>query len=446
MAFAHHLHDPCPHCPCGCAYFQDQFPGSTLSAHWSVDRGSASIAGAKLSLAANSAASCDVLSTDGTPYGAVLAAVNFPAGSAADAAVRLLTNYTDPDNYAFVEYRGDGTVHLGTRAGGTDTSGGTWFQADIPVLGPLWGGRTLTTPLPLQLCYRPDRIMGTAQYSPDGFDANLVGAGMSATIGSSKCGIATNAAATLGVIFKNFSLNLGADKNNSCAGCAPACGQWQYSDIDAVLSYHGLCNAAPGQFVLDLGGGLSAGVTGPYPPGPCSGCSHVAGEFTLEYCPWDASGADHDPAPWGNGQCYPGHPVPPTYYGEPSAPGGQCKWCYYGDTALCENDTLFQCGVGIWPATVGGVTTGGYFFQADLYISSLPIPNIYSSTVYNQDLWQAHYQSAVFPVSSNPNCTDPFAASEDGSITLNLSGKTILPWFGGQICGDPPATITLKMN
>jgi hypothetical protein len=172
MPFAHHLHDPCPHCPCGCIYFEDKFPGSALNGHWSVDRGSASISGSQLTLAADSALSSDVLSTDGTPYGVVLGGVNLPAGSPAGAAIRLLANYADPDNYAFAEYRGEGRVRCGVRSGGSDSYGGTWFQADVPILGTSLGGIPLTGPLPFQLCYRPDRIMATAQYRADGFDAS----------------------------------------------------------------------------------------------------------------------------------------------------------------------------------------------------------------------------------------------------------------------------------
>jgi hypothetical protein len=410
-----------------------------------VDRGSASIAGGKLTLAADSVLSCDVLSTDGTPYGVVLAGVNLPAGSAAGAAIRLLTNYTDPDNYAFAEYRGDGTVHCGVRSGGSDAYGGTWIQADVPILGTSVGGVPLTVPLPFQLCYRPDRIMATAQYRADGFDANLVGAGMSATIAGSKCSIATNAAAASGGIVQDFRLNMGQDKNAQCAACAPACGQWKYSDIDAVLSYNGLCNLAPEQFILDLGsGGLAAGVTGVMPDGastqPCDGCTNLAGEYTLEFCPWDASGTDHDPAPWGNGQCYPAHPVPPTYYGAPNVPGGQCKWCYYGETALCDNDTLFQAGLGIFPVIAGGNLN--YQFQVDLYIASLPIPNTYNSQFYNVMNWQAHYQSAVFGLAGYPNCTDPFGAGR--ALQLGLASSQIVPWFGGQICGNPWPSVTVR--
>ncbi len=445
MSFAHHLHDPCPHCPCGCVYWEDLFPGSSLNGHWSIDRGSASINGNQLTLAADSAFSSNVLSTDGTPYGTVLAGVNLPAGSSAGAAIRLLCNYTDPDNYAFAEYRGDGTVHVGTRNGGSDTYGGTWFQADVPILGTSLGGIPLTGPLPFQLCYQPDRIIATAQYRADGFDASQVGAGMTATIASSKCGIAANAAATLGAILCNFRLSQSAVKQAGCAACAPACGQWQYSDIDAILSYSGLCNLAPEQFILDLGsGGLAAGVTGVMPDGggtqPCNGCTGLSGEYTLEFCPWDASGADHDPPPWANGQCYPAHPVPPTYLGAPNVPGGQCKWCYYGATALCDNDTLFQAGLGIFPAIAGG--NPGYQFQVDLYIASLPIPNTYNSRFYNIMNWQAHYQSAAFDLASYPNCTDPFGAGP--SLELSLTNHSATNLFGGPICGDPWPSVTLR--
>ena len=92
-------------------------------------------------------------------------------------------------------------------------------------------------------------------------------------------------------------------------------------------------------------------------------------------------------------------------------PGGQCKWCYYGDTVLCDNDTLFQAGVGIFPVLVGGVL--GYRFQADLSISAVgPIPNTFGSTHYNVTNWQAHYQSAAFTLADNPNCIDPFGAGQ----------------------------------
>ena len=440
---AHHLHDPCPHCPCGCVYFEDRFPGSSLGGHWSVDRGSASIQGSNLTLAADSVLSSDVLSPDGTPYGVVLAGVNLPAGSTAGAAIRLLSNYTDPDNYAFAEYRGDGTVRCGARSGGSDNYGGTWFQADVPILGTFWGW-PLTGPLPFQLCYQPDRIIATAQYRPGGSGAGLIGAGMMATIASSKCGIATNAAATSGAIIYDFRLSQSAFKQGGCAVCAPACGQWQYSDMDPILYYSGLCTLAPEQFILDLGGGLAAGVTGVMPDGsgtqPCSGCSAVGGEFTLEFCPWDASGAPHDPAPWGNGQCYPSHPVPPAFPGEPNAAGGQCKWCYYGATALCDNDTLFQAGLGIFPAIgAGGIN---YLFQADLYIASLPIPNPYNSQIYNVMNWQAHYQSAAFDLADYPNCTAPFGAG--GSLDLSLTNQSTANLFGGPICGDAWPSITVR--
>ncbi len=527
MPFAHHLHDPCPHCPCGCVYWEDLFPGSTLNGHWSVDRGSASVGGNHLTLAADSALSSNVLSTDGTPYGVVLGGVNLPAGSPAGAAIRLLSNYTDPDNYAFAEYRGDGTVHVGTRSGGTDSYGGTWFQADVPILGTDLGGSPLTGPLPFQLCYQPDGIIATAQYRADGFDASQVGAGMTATVASSKCGIATNAAATLGAVIYEFRLSQSAFKQAGCAACAPACGQWQYSDIDAMLSYSGLCNMAPEQFILDLGGsGLANGVTGlvsqgvagvnvtgggsgyntigtitvnfsggggsgatavvsgisgdgrmtsiyvtnegsgytsapavtfsdssggtgatataalgpVYVPQPCSGCSGVSGEYTLEFCPWDASGADHDPAPWANAQCYPARPVPPAYDGAPNVPGGQCKWCYYGATALCDNDTLFQAGLGIFPVVADSVLS--YLFQVDLYIASLPIPNTYNSQFYNVMNWQAHYQSAAFDLADYPNCTDPFGAGS--SLELSLINQSALNLFGGPICGNPWPSVTVR--
>ena len=73
-----------------------------------------------------------------------------------------MSNYTDPDNYAFAEYRGDGTVRCGVRSGGCDTYGGTWFQADVPILGTYLGETPLSGPLPFQLCYQPDRIIATA--------------------------------------------------------------------------------------------------------------------------------------------------------------------------------------------------------------------------------------------------------------------------------------------
>jgi hypothetical protein len=453
MAFAHHLHDPCPHCVCGCSYWEDRFPGSTLGAHWSVDQGSASIAGGKLSMAAGTTMACDVLSPDGTPYGAVLVGVNFPAGSPSAAAIRLLCNYTDPDDYAFAEYRADGTVHVGTRAGGVDTYGGTCFQADVPILGTYIspGNGPITYPLPFQLCYRPDRILAAAQYSPDGYDASQVGAGMTATIAGSKCGVAVGAAASLGAILQDFRLNLGHDKNAQCAACAAACGQWQYTQIDAVLYYAGLCYAAPEQFILDLGsGGLAAGVTGVMPDGsssqPCSGCTSLSGEYTLEFCPWDASGADHDPAPWPGGQCYPGRPVPPTYPGSVGTVGGQCKWCYYGATALCDNDTLFQAGLGIFPATLpsGGP---GYQLAVDCWINSLPIPNPYGDTVYPWQLWHAWYSSGPLDPSIYPNCTDAVGSG----LTLDLVAFQGVPnvtyenlWFGGQICGNPWSSVTLR--
>ena len=44
-------------------------------------------------------------------------------------------------------------------------------------------------------------------------------------------------------------------------------------------------------------------------------------------------------------------PHAPRLVGEPGhrvgGEGGQCKWCYYGTTPLCDNETLFQAGVGI---------------------------------------------------------------------------------------------------
>jgi hypothetical protein len=416
-----------------------------LGPNWSVEAGSASISGGKLILTAGSAVSCDVTSIDGTPYGTVLANVCFPAASPTTSAVRLCCNLGDADNYAFAEYRADGTVHVGTRSGGADTYAGTWFQADAPVLGTMRGGIALTTPLPLQLCYTPTGIIATAQYRADGFDANMVGAGLTATITSSKCAVATNAAATSGAQVFDFRLLQSPQKKAGCAACAPACGQWKYSDVDAILSYNGLCNLAPEQFIVDLGAaGLTAGVTGVMPDGsstqPCAGCTGLTGEYTLEFCPWDATGADHDPAPWGNGQCYPAHPVPPTYYGAPNVPGGQCKWCYYGDAPLCDNDTLFQAGMGIFPVISGGVLC--YRFQVISYISSLPIPNPFGTTYYNQMLWQATYLSAPFALSAYPNCTDPLGSGH--ALTLDLSASQIVPWFGGQICGNPWSSITLR--
>ena len=604
MSFAHHLHDPCPHCPCGCVYFEDRFPGSALDAHWSVEGGEATIAGGQLTLSAGSTLVCDVLSTDGTPYGVVLAAVCFPAGSPPDAAVRLCCNY-DAGSYAFAEYRADGTVHVGTSSGGSDNYSGTWFQADIPVLGTWIAGGTLTGPLPFQLCYTPDGIIATAQYRADGFDANLVGAGMTTAIGSSKCAVATNAAASSGALVQDFRLSQVKDKNSVCPSCAPACGQWQYSDIDALLMYGGLCGTAPAEWTLNVGGGLVNGLTGhdsqnvaglsltafgdnytappsvslpggdpdatatatisagpcltsasvtaggsgydlpPFAftgipgwaatvttdgdavtgititqvgsggnaalagttvpitffsavghgtgatgeatytsgkvvngigldspgcnyestpdvtlsggggdgaaataelrdascPTPCMGCRGIAGEFTLDYCPWDSTAANHDPAPWGNGQCYPAHPIPPSYYGAPNTPGGQCKWCYYGDMVLCDNGTRFQAGMGIYPGLAPDGSPG-YYFQADLYIASLPIPNTYDNTYYTFTNWQAHYRSEVFPQGANPNCTDPLAG---GPITLNLWNHSSMSLFGGPICGDPPATVTLGL-
>jgi hypothetical protein len=274
---------------------------------------------------------------------------------------------------------------------------------------------------------------------------------MTAAVASSKCGIATNAAAALGGIFCDFRLSQHHDKNSQCAACAPACGQWQYTDIDAVLSYSGLCNLAPEQFILDLGSdGLAAGVTGVMPDGgstqPCNGCTGLSGEYALEFCPWDASGADHDPPPWANGQCYPAHPVPPSYYGAASAPGGQCKWCYYGATALCDNDAMFQAGLGIFPATLPGGGTG-YQFQVDCWINSLPIPDTSGDTVYPWQLWHAWYQSGVFDPAIYPNCTDPIGSG----LTLDLAGFQGVPnlfyenlWFGGQICGNPWSSVTIR--
>jgi hypothetical protein len=442
MGFAYHIHDPCPHCPCGCVYFEDTFPGSSPNPHWSLDAGSASIAGGQLTLTAGSALSCNVLSADGTPYGVVLAGVDFPSGAPSTAAVRLACNYTDPNNYAFAEYRADGTVHVGTRSGGTDTYAGTWFQADVPILGTYLGGTPLTGPLPFQLCYTPTGIIGTAQYRADSFDASQVGAGTTAAIASSKCGIVAIGGS---VNVQDFRLSQHRAKVATCPACAPACGQWQYSDIDAILSYHGLCNMAPEQFILDLGpGGLAAGVTGVMPDGastqPCDGCTGLAGDYILEFCPWDASGANHDPAPWANGQCYPAQPVPPSYAGAPNVPGGPCKWCYYGATALCDNDTLFQAGLGIFPAIAGG--NPGYQFQVDLYIASLPIPNPFNSQLYNVMNWQAHYQSAAFDLVSYPNCTDPFGAGP--SLELSLTNQSAMNLFGGPICGAAWPTIMVR--
>jgi hypothetical protein len=388
-------------------------------------------------------------------------------------------------------------IRCGVRSGGTDTYGGTTAEADNPTLGTYYGGSPLAYPLPFQLCYAPDQIVATAQFRADGFDANQVGAGMATSISSSQCGVATTAAS--GAIVQDFRLSQSAVKQATCPVCAPVCGQWNYSEIDNILSYDGLCNLAPEQWILDLGGsGLNNGDTGitegsdtlsggsggllgnvtvnlsgvvlnnynpdtlgyagtnqnaipgasctgisgtiygsftgtlatagvitwlsatisggtgtassipagatfypitgtvtnngngtwtcgsgctglmgvTSPPGgynpitftslagsltdiiagvTCSGCSDISGEYTLTQCPWDPSGADHDPAPWANGQCYPAHPVPPSYFGAPNMPGGQCKWCYYGTTPLCDNETLFQAGVGIFPASV---TTG----------------------------------------------------------------------------------------
>jgi hypothetical protein len=609
MSFAHHLHDPCPHCPCGCVYFEDGFSGSTLNAHWSVDSGSAAIASGQLALSADSILVCDVLSTDGTPYGVVLAAVCFPAGSPPDAAVRLCCNY-DAGSYAFAEYRADGTVHVGTSSGGNDSYSGTSFQADVPVLGTTLPGQApLSAPLPFQLCYTPEGIIATAQYRADGFDANLVGAGMTAAIGSSKCAVATNAAASSGALVEDFRLSQVKDKNSVCPACAPACGQWQYMSIDAELMYQGLCNMAPSEWTLNVGGGLTNGVTGqdsqnvasltlsafgdnytappdvsipggdpdatatvsisagpcltsasvtnggsgydvpPFAftgipgwaatattdgnavtgititqvgsggnptlagstvpitffsvpghgtgatgeatysngnvvngiglnsPGcnydstpdvtlsggggdgaaatavlqdascatPCTGCSGIVGEFTLDYCPWDPTAANHDPAPWGGGQCYPPHPTTLRLDGGPGSPGGWCKWCYYGDSVLCNNDTRFQAGMGIYPG-IAPDGSPGYYFQADLYIASLPIPNPYGDDHYVEVQWQAHYQSSVFSLADYPNCTDPLAG---GPIDLALFSSLAGGWFGGYLCGtdptgDPPPSVTLS--
>jgi hypothetical protein len=454
MAFARHLHDPCPHCPCGCNYWEDQFPGSALNGHWSVDQGSASIAGGRLTLAADTVLGCDVLSTDGTPYGVVLAGVNLPAGSPADAAIRLLCDYTDPDNYAFAEYRGDGTVHCGTRSGGSDSYNGTWVHADVPILGTALGGMPpLAGPLPFQLCYRPDRIMGAAQLSPVSYDANQVSAAMRATVAGSKCGIAANAAASLGAIIEDFRLNLGYDKNAQCAACPPACGQWQFAGTGDALFYSGLCRVAPGQFTLDLGSaGLAAGVTGGFDgsgnlqPQPCGGCTSLTGEYTLEFCPWDSGGADHDPIPWPNSQCYPSRPLPVPYALPTKIAGGECKWCYYGATALCDNETLFQAGLGIFPGWLPSGATG-YQLAVDCWINSLPIPNPNGITVYPWELWHAWYLSTVFDPSVYPNCTDPIGSG----LTIGLTGFQGVPnilygslWFGGQICGNPWPSVTIR--
>ncbi len=481
--------------------------------------------GGQVALTAGTMITSDVLSPDETAYGVAMIGVLFPSGAPPASAVRLCCNCTDADNYAFAEYRADGTVHVGTRSGGTDAYAGTWFQADIPVLGTRIGDSNVIAPLPFQVCFRPDRLIGTALYRADGFDANQVGAGIPATIASSKCGVVVNAAATLGAIVTDFRFNLGADKNTGCAACAPACGTWGYSDIDAILSYGGICQEAPAELLLELPSGLDNGVTGIgtqgvdgvvvtnggagyffvgqtitvnftggggtgavghvatvdgaghvsgvaidnpgsgytslptvsfsdpnggtgaagtaslatfYVSQPCSGCSALSGEYVLGFCPWDASGADHDPAPWANGQCYPAHPVPPTYYGAVNVPGGQCKWCYYGATALCDNDTLFQAGVGIFAAA------GGYKFAADLYLSSLPIPNVFDSAYYNVMLWQAHYESAVLSAADCPNCTDGF--DETHSLNLDLVSHTNAAWFGGHVCGDPWSSLTLRFS
>ncbi|MGO8690649.1 MAG: hypothetical protein ACLQLG_13585 [Thermoguttaceae bacterium] len=571
-------------------------------------------------------------------------------------------------------------IRCGVRTGGTDTYGGTIAEADNPTLGTSYGGVPLTGGSPFQLCYAPDRIVATAQ-----FLASMVGAGFATTIGSSQCGVASAS----GAIIQDFRLSQSATKQAGCPVPAAVCGQWNYSDLDAFLTYAGLCDLAPEQWILDLGGtGLTNGVTGlasqgvasititdggsgyyfvgqtitanfsggdgsgataqvstvdgaghvtgvyvtaegsgytsaptvtftdpnggtgatgtavlgpVYIPQPCTGCASVSGEYTLSQCPWDAGSADHDPAPWANSQCYPAHPVPPAYVGAPNTPGGQCKWCYYGTTPLCDSNSLFQAGVGIYPTTIavgpvlsltltaagngytsapsitisggggtgataraviqgsplsgltltaagsgytsapsiaisggggtgataraviqggyvsaitltavgsgytsppavnvsggggtgataaaatvggyvsaitltaggsgytsnpaltfaGGAGTGatatasavgvpGYFFEADLYISSLPIPSTCQSVFYSQVLWQAHYRSAAFPVLTNPNCTDPLGGGH--ALALNLSSSTALAWFGGYLCGtdatgNPPSIITLK--
>jgi hypothetical protein len=114
---------------------------------------------------------------------------------------------------------------------------------------------------------------------------------------------------------------------------------------------------------------------------------------------------------------------------------------------LCANDARFQCGLGIYPGLAPDGSPG-YYFQADLYIGSLPIPNPFGTDHYADMPWQAHYQSAVFPLAQYPNCTDPLAG---GSLTLSLASSQAGAWFGGFLCGadatgDPPATVAIRTD
>ena len=108
--------------------------------------------------------------------------------------------------------------------------------------------------------------------------------------------------------------------------------------------------------------------------------------------------------------------------------------------ALCDNDTLFQAGLGIFPAIAGG--NPGYQFQVDLYIASLPIPNPFNSQLYNVMNWQAHYQSAALTWSATRTALIPLAPVLHWSSSL--TNQSAMNLFGGPICGIAWPTIMVR--
>ena len=130
------------------------FPGM-IAGYWSVDRGSASITGGHLTLAADSALSSDVLSPDGTPYGVVLAGVNDLGRSPADCGDPPACRTTPTGYYAFAEYRGDGTVRCGVQAAAATPMAAPGSRPTCRSWEPTLAEPPLTWSLRFQLCYTP---------------------------------------------------------------------------------------------------------------------------------------------------------------------------------------------------------------------------------------------------------------------------------------------------